>query len=1055
MSLSAQLFGRDSTIFKINNFMLGGGPGLIDSAYRKLFPEAKTPSPTIPTVQDSAYGNPIPHFYAMYGTSGNVIWLKGGKLDYTVKKKKSGGKGGGSSSAQPVYSYFATFALALGEGEISGIRRIWCSDKLIYNAGSDDLETIVASNQSAKGWVLYRGTDDQLPDPDMQADKGVENTPAYRGLAYIKFKRFALKNYGDSLAGSQFKVEVVRANSFEVIASEGPSLNFATWRDVAVSASAFCAIATSVAYVGISYDGKTWRQVALPETSTWRSIGYGAPGFVILSQSGRGAFSSTGEAWVSFALPVSAEFVRVAWSGVSYATVAANTAVAMVSPDGRTWVSKSLPASRNWSGIAYGAGKYIAVALLTNKYAVSYDEGETWVEKTLPITGSFSGVAYNDEVFCIITSGNSNFLVSEDGETWTAVPAPGGATLRDWLDISADSGVFALADGTSSQPTNYVGFSGDGVNWDLDVVQHETWQGVANIGNSMVAVAPGLRSVCAVRRVSPDSETLADVISAEVSLTNLLGPADIDVSMLTQSVRGYKVVGGSPRSVIEELQSAYRFDVRMHGYSIQFVPRGQASAVSIPWGDLAATDGDEIGDSLPYTREMDSQLPQKITVSGVSADREYASSSQYYERIGTNAVNSESVDLGLVLTDDEEAQIAEVLCELRWLERDEFSFDLPPTYQALEPADVVTASAKFGTFDLRLTEVSSQANGIVSCKAFPNSIGLYTSVAVGAPAPGPDGTIGVEGPTFMALVDGPMIYEDVQNAPGFSTAAAGYTGGWPGAVLVRSNDQGQTWVDLQGYDAPGTVGTCRDSLAVNSGALFDLGGSLRVDMIAGELESITESQMLEGGNMALYGADGRWEVIRFQNATLQTDGSYILTKFVRGDKGTEWATGLHVAGDVLVMAADPDNAFVGSPVESIGLQRTYRAVTSGASIDTAADLSLTYRGVNLKPLSPAYPFGSRNSSSDLAVSFTRRSRFSSSWWITGVPAPVGEASEAYQVDVMSGSTVKRTISITSPSFTYTAADQTTDFGSPQTSITLRIYQVSATVGRGYPLEVIL
>jgi hypothetical protein len=56
---------------------------------------------------------------------------------------------------------------------------------------------------------------------------------------------------------------------------------------------------------------------------------------------------------------------------------------------------------------------------------------------------------------------------------------------------------------------------------------------------------------------------------------------------------------------------------------------------------------------------------------------------------------------------------------------------------------------------------------------------------------------------------------------------------------------------------------------------------------------------------------------------------------------------------------------------------------------------------------------------------------------------------------MDGSTVARTITATTPTFAYSAADQTTDFGSAQASITFRIYQLSATVGRGYPLEVTL
>ena len=109
--------------------------------------------------------------------------------------------------------------------------------------------------------------------------------------------------------------------------------------------------------------------------------------------------------------------------------------------------------------------------------------------------------------------------------------------------------------------------------------------------------------------------------------------------------------------------------------------------------------------------------------------------------------------------------------------------------------------------------------------------------------------------------------------------------------------------------------------------------------------------------------------------------------------------------------------------------------------------------VNLRPLSPVYPAASRNGSGDLALSWTRRSRLSSSWWATGTAAPVGEASEAYEVDILNGSTVVRTIASGTPSITYTAAQQTTDFGSAQASITLRIAQLSAVVGRGVPLEV--
>ena len=39
--------------------------------------------------------------------------------------------------------------------------------------------------------------------------------------------------------------------------------------------------------------------------------------------------------------------------------------------------------------------------------------------------------------------------------------------------------------------------------------------------------------------------------------------------------------------------------------------------------------------------------------------------------------------------------------------------------------------------------------------------------------------------------------------------------------------------------------------------------------------------------------------------------------------------------------------------------------------------------------------------------------------------------------------------------TYTATQQTSDFGAPKASITVRVHQISATVGRGFPGEAVL
>ena len=91
-------------------------------------------------------------------------------------------------------------------------------------------------------------------------------------------------------------------------------------------------------------------------------------------------------------------------------------------------------------------------------------------------------------------------------------------------------------------------------------------------------------------------------------------------------------------------------------------------------------------------------------------------------------------------------------------------------------------------------------------------------------------------------------------------------------------------------------------------------------------------------------------------------------------------------------------------------------------------------------------------SDDSDRDWIRRTRIGGdSWGITDVP--LGEEQEAYEVDIMSGNTVKRTLTSTAPTLTYSAADQTTDFGSPPSSLTIRVHQLSEIFGRGTPKEV--
>ena len=71
--------------------------------------------------------------------------------------------------------------------------------------------------------------------------------------------------------------------------------------------------------------------------------------------------------------------------------------------------------------------------------------------------------------------------------------------------------------------------------------------------------------------------------------------------------------------------------------------------------------------------------------------------------------------------------------------------------------------------------------------------------------------------------------------------------------------------------------------------------------------------------------------------------------------------------------------------------------------------------------------------------------------------PLNEDSEAYEWDILDapGGDVLRTLTSTSETVTYLAADIASDFGTTPSELSVKPYQMSAVVGRGFTTEALL
>ena len=137
-------------------------------------------------------GAPIPQVYGRMRVAGQVIWAT--RFKEHVERSGGGGKGAPSQPEVREFSYSVSLALALCEGEITRVGRIWA-----------DGQEVARKDLTLR---VYTGARDQMPDPKIEAVEGAGKVPAYRGTAYVVIEDLDLGQFGNRLP--QFSFEVMR-----------------------------------------------------------------------------------------------------------------------------------------------------------------------------------------------------------------------------------------------------------------------------------------------------------------------------------------------------------------------------------------------------------------------------------------------------------------------------------------------------------------------------------------------------------------------------------------------------------------------------------------------------------------------------------------------------------------------------------------------------------------------------------------------------------------------------------------------------------------------------
>lgn len=1049
-------------------------------------------------VTTSTYGIIVPKVFGAAKVGGNIIWATA--LEERERTEEVG-KGGGSSYT--TYTYFANFAVALCEGEITAVRRIWANGELIYNVGDDAAATDLADAiDLGDNIVAYRGTESQTADPTIEQWEGAGNVPGFRGTAYAVFREFALEKYGNRIPALEFEVVAAGGLATPTVIREYTSIIAGSGQTSAISA--FGPQSARLDGGSILMRAVSWESGATP--FNWIESVVAADGDTVLVP----ARTISKPTAIEYNFANIADTATLAYNDPDYCMFGARVDFPETgSISDRLWILH-LPSGAvvDASQLAGGVPRGFVVLPGPNDTAYAYcfyDSGlariavPTRTDDVLALqfgglpakspslattsgsivgytwdTGiSHAGIAADAGLRRIVvhpTGDSPNRVLVYDADTLellsvydaelqhTVTPdvtdtvdlvlaSHGGKALISYVNSTIEYARtidVTEVGGSVGSPLPLVDIS---VNASAGLPIGSNTRGVA--GPGMVIMEDELWTYATI--VNDDPPTLEDVV-VDICVDAGYQTSDIDASDLSGiEVKGFvRSTRTTASGLLEILSAAYGFDLAEVDGKLTARLRGAVADATIAEDDYVGAP------RLTTVRAQESELPSQIDVSYIAHGADYEVGTQHAKRMTVDSVQQMSIDLPIVLADSEAAAMTRRMLYEAWLSRSERSFSLGPKWAKLVPGDVVTLPIpdESSTATCRITRIAR--DGIkLDLQSVDVDAAAYTQPDSAPTIPG--GVTG--GGNLLPLTDVEVLdvapLRDRDDDYAVYVAATSYSSSWPGAVLLARSTVGGPWSEIGSASAKSLTGRTLTALgdSVRSSGEVDLESTVDVGFDVGTLPTTVDLDTFLTGddNTFLIGA----EIVRARVLTELYTGVYRLSFMLRGLQGTEGEKDSHVAGERVVLLT---GALRSVPLPSgwIGMAGAQIAgVTLGASYETARPQSITFGAVRLKPVPPSHAVAVRNRiTGDIVLKWVRGARIDNRMR-DYVGVRLDEDEEAYEVDILDadGDVLRTITGIGSETTTYTSEMELADFGTEQIELSFDVYQISSRIGRGFPAEV--
>ena len=1012
--------------------------------------------------------------------------------DLREVKKKRKTKGGKYNE----YRYYGTWANHVADHAIDAVTRIWLDKHLIFDATGAGPITPITKGNWTDYLTFYLGGEDQEPDPRMaqtiDAKLGEGSCPAYRAEAYVMFKDVFLEKFGNRLPQPTIEATKNAApsypwESFDYLTTKPIGLRFSADKSLMLwgtdasyelwdipSRSLMMTgpwpVGSLIDIGGISDNGAVYAlcgdaigtgtiEAFTPDvarlTGSLGSVMYQS-GLQLLTD-GRG-----GQHLVTFPTAFISRFYMYAIGGtglVSYLTADVGDGTswtprcACVDSHGDVWVAGSI------AGF-FGTWDDLYLLRVVDTGARPGSPGFVHLHTGYSDNGAQVAMAHYDGHFIVQWMGGRLLRIDEDSLAIVTNVAGGSPySLNNWRSLEPgaasiwiQNSEMSLADFSTIRSVNLN-------DWKAEDAYFGTLSYIPGL-HALIA-SPQYSNIFTLRyldRVGRGGVTVGAVIDMVSDMCGV-EVGDCDSSLCTDVLDGFNFTAGAGKSILAPVLEAFDIDPVSEDFLVRFRPRGGASEGTIPTGKIVAS-----GDTrfrIPLTKDEDLPLQVTMTFADVDKDQQVnlAQSARAADAVRTKRITQ--LDMRNLAIDAATARhLADRFMRRQHAEKESHEFSLTDRFLKVTPGSVYTLQLDNLTRIARCVSARHGADRVTETRWVRDN----PSLADRGTAPGaelesrPEEVIRIPTPSRGFVLDVPLPQDALDSATPFMLLASGpYSSDayWAGADVYASDtgavdDYDPGWAEIP-PQSMASWGICLDVLGDALPWVPDNGNSITVEMHSGSLSSVTMDDLLlyPTLNLVLIGQ----EYAQFATATLIAPNRYTLSGFLRGRRGTEQHVGSHVVGDsLLVMDAAVLSRVMGA--SEIGDTDYYKVVSQGRGEETGFGVVVPFTAAAQKPYSPVQGALTRNTGTGAwSITAKRRTRIGGNR-VNGQDVPLGETAESWSCDIMNGSTVVRTITGSSLPLSYSSAQQTTDFGSPQTHLTVKLYQVSPALSlRGYPLAI--